>query len=54
MWLACHTQEEIAQAVDGTQKKISDLSIGLAKSATFPNPLKVSLSHLHFEPMSAL
>jgi hypothetical protein len=55
MWLACHNQEEIAQAVDATQRKISDLSIGFseignlsesAKSLALTPPLRANVRSL--------
>jgi hypothetical protein len=42
MWLACHTQEEIAEEIDVPQRTIADV---LAESAELPDSLKPVASH---------
>lgn len=48
MWMACHTQQEIADATTTPQKTVSDV---LADSAELPESLKPAANHLtDFEP----
>jgi predicted DNA-binding transcriptional regulator AlpA len=41
MWLACHTQEEIAAAVDLPRKTVDDRIKDLADLETFPKSPKL-------------
>lgn len=48
MWLACYTQEEIAETTGLTQQQISEV---LQKTADLPKSVKVIASHLvDFDP----
>jgi predicted XRE-type DNA-binding protein len=45
LWMACHTQDEIAEAVGITQKQISDITDGFIPSVLENQTSKTAANH---------